>query len=393
VKLVWVVIILTAFMSGLRYQPTTRPLRLAPEIKIDGATESLVNVDWLLVARDGRIAVQQGRDRAIKMYDSTGKLLRSFGRAGQGPGEFMVLAPGGWLGDSLWVYDPMSARVTIASPSLVFARQISIATIRPPAAAESRWPSSNSIQPLAVYGDGSLLVVANVEARSAPALYDTSGLPLFRVTAGGEIRAHVAHLPDMNAGLVRVRGLANTISMRTPFYAFPIYKVSPSATRIAILRANYGRAGQPSFTLIQLGGLGDTLFTRSYSFRSVSLPRRIADSALTTVAGMYAEMGKYLSETAARAMSEALRDQMRVPPYYPPFNSLLLSDDGTCMVGIPASPGVPARFMLIDSIGNEIGRGELPERMTPMVATRTRLWGVVLDADDLPSVVRYRIVN
>ena len=89
-----------------------------------GRGEALLGVFSFAVAHDGR-----GRFfaptfdlRTVVVFDSLGEEIRTFGRAGEGPGELrgavdIKIGPG----DSLYVFD-FGKRVSVFSPSLVFAR-------------------------------------------------------------------------------------------------------------------------------------------------------------------------------------------------------------------------------------------------------------------------------
>ena len=68
------------------------------ELRIDGVDNVLVRPSFLIVGRDGLIAFSQPQDLAIRFHDATGRLLGKFGRGGQGPGEFQILAGAGWVG-------------------------------------------------------------------------------------------------------------------------------------------------------------------------------------------------------------------------------------------------------------------------------------------------------
>src|SRR5207244_1014807 len=60
----------------------------------------------------------------IRIFDPSGKHLRTIGRSGKGPGEFtypdgMALAPDGLV----WVHDPQNARFSIFDQEGKFVRQ------------------------------------------------------------------------------------------------------------------------------------------------------------------------------------------------------------------------------------------------------------------------------
>ena len=44
-----------------------------------------------------------GQDAAIVVLDAEGGFVRTIGRKGEGPGEFVVIGDMGFVGDTLWL--------------------------------------------------------------------------------------------------------------------------------------------------------------------------------------------------------------------------------------------------------------------------------------------------
>lgn len=84
------------------------------------AVPTLVSVD-----RAGRLIIADGSDRDIKIYDSTGFRLKTIGRPGQGPGEFMSLTAAQAYQDSIVASDFALRRLTVFSPDGVPVRSFS----------------------------------------------------------------------------------------------------------------------------------------------------------------------------------------------------------------------------------------------------------------------------
>jgi hypothetical protein len=62
---------------------------------------------------DGRVLVLEALDRQVRIYGAEGRLERTIGRAGDGPGEFQGPLRFGMLADTLWVADLGSGRITL----------------------------------------------------------------------------------------------------------------------------------------------------------------------------------------------------------------------------------------------------------------------------------------
>jgi len=87
-------------------------------------------VRWIqdaIILPDGRILVGTNDAFALTLLDSGGQLLHSFGRKGEGPGEFLSVGRGSlapYRGDSIAVYDYRSRRITIFSGTGAFGRVV-----------------------------------------------------------------------------------------------------------------------------------------------------------------------------------------------------------------------------------------------------------------------------
>ncbi|MFC1628650.1 6-bladed beta-propeller [Gemmatimonadota bacterium] len=62
---------------------------------------------------DGWIYVADSGNRRIAVFDREGRYHHSFGRAGQGPGEFTSMSLQHVTGDSATIFDPMNSRTTV----------------------------------------------------------------------------------------------------------------------------------------------------------------------------------------------------------------------------------------------------------------------------------------
>ena len=87
-------------------------------------------LNYLAVDEAGNIYTLDPKDIRIRVFDSGGKLLRAFGKKGQGPGEFqgpgyMVITPDG----QLFVSDVLNRRLTYMTPEGELDRIISLKTL------------------------------------------------------------------------------------------------------------------------------------------------------------------------------------------------------------------------------------------------------------------------
>lgn len=105
---------------------------LVEEARIGGKDEGpagFADVRGIVVDARGQLWVLEAGSQEIRVFDSTGRHLRTLGRRGKGPGEFeyadgLTATPDG----TVWVDDPTNSRMTGFSLDGAFAGQINAPT-------------------------------------------------------------------------------------------------------------------------------------------------------------------------------------------------------------------------------------------------------------------------
>jgi len=129
---------------------------------------------------EGRVLVADAGSNEIRIFDSRGNHLASFGGTGRGPGEFLSI--GGLLSqaDTIWVWDGVQSRLSLFSEAGEFNGSIRLA------------PTGNLIHPLRMYGlrgvssDGFILTARAFPADMRPkpvSYWDT--IPTLRFSRDG----------------------------------------------------------------------------------------------------------------------------------------------------------------------------------------------------------------
>jgi len=96
----------------------------------EGKEPVFFSISGIEVDSDGNIYVLDGRDRKVKVFDKDGKNIRSFGRKGQGPGEFqitndIVLTPD----ETIMILDRANLRLSFFSLEGELLREVSTSKI------------------------------------------------------------------------------------------------------------------------------------------------------------------------------------------------------------------------------------------------------------------------
>lgn len=108
-------LVLLCSASTSRAQSQASRWTLSATVRI-GALDGpniLVSGGPVLVSGDRQSVYVGQRDRVVRVFDiSSGHLVRTIGREGQGPGDFQVVSNLGWRSDTLWVSDRFLQRVS-----------------------------------------------------------------------------------------------------------------------------------------------------------------------------------------------------------------------------------------------------------------------------------------
>jgi hypothetical protein len=343
-----------------------RGWRLVEDLRIgsrDGAGpdafSSMMSLS-LAVADDGSIFVLDGQAGEVRVFGPAGDHVRTFGRAGAGPGEFRAPTLAGWGAEGhLWVVDPGNARYSVftADGDYVTSHRREISYSMAP------WPG-------AVDGAGRILDVGIDRAVGEPALVrvdprtaaaDTFPLP--RYDGGRFVQLNEAGLPMRAVSI--------------PFAGRLVWKIDPRGYVWSSITDEYrvARAG--------LGG--DTLLIVERAAR----PLRVT-------AEERADAVERLAEFVASGVPV---DPSRIPTTKPPLHDFTVDDQGYLWV-LPAmedvADGAELGYHVFDPEGRFLGRVPTPTPVAfwparSVVVRGDHLYGFTFDEYEVPYLVRLRI--
>jgi hypothetical protein len=351
----------------------TVPLRqLREELRIVSSETTpgmaLTPVAALMELPDGRVVTLHTAECVLRVFDASGKLLRVVGRKGAGPGEFNRPTGLGRLGDTLWVKDDGARRYVLFSPAFV-----EIGTVRWPTGVGTgsargltsattslyhSWTDTTNL--LAEYDrDGKLL-------RRFPVTFRRS-LPPFTVMGQAGDVSGIAR-----AGAMALRSVSHPHTAATNI--IPV----PNAREALVLEASAIWGGKPGE--IQVRRLSFATGRLSAPVTIALPPHRItpamADSIIAAGAARSPAPGEY-------------RSKARVPQYFPAFIGGQASADGLVWLDGWGEYGV--RQVVDFAAGRALMRVAEGPGVSFRFLTRTHIWAVLKDQDDLPIIVRYRI--
>ncbi|MEX1257154.1 MAG: hypothetical protein WEG36_06005 [Gemmatimonadota bacterium] len=359
-------------------------LNLVQEWVIDGHANNLVSVFWMAAAEDGRLFVAQSLEAKLLVVSDEGQVIGSFGRSGEGPGEFLNLVYGGLRSDTLWVYDGRQRRVTFISPELNFLRTAPGVTGPIFLRSAEHAVEFEGVSFQAMTADGA--IYASLTLRTAQ-----PGFPLEPtlnrrgiVESDGTVRRLIATY-DGGPSNYRIE-MPNVIAGgRFPFPILPFMEISSDGSHYGQVLTSVEGPDAGTFQVISLDAEGDTVYSRRVPFDIVELPSVVADSvidaAVTTM------------ESRISGMGEPYRDLAWVPPMYPPVEDLVVGTDGSIWIRLRPRDEGTSRYLVLRPDGAPHGEATLPGDVRLMTASIREAWGVIVDELDVESVVKYSVAQ
>lgn len=321
----------------------------------------------------GRIIVGDAQSHDVRVFSHAGRLERTLGRRGRGPGEFERPGAMGFVGGRLWVSDGALRRVVFFDAD---GRPDSTTGIRytPPA-------GFGGDAPVAMAADGSAIVKPSVAAERTA--NGPVGLPIVRVGADRTVDTiHVEQLPPLGR---RMEMGGRQVVVRRPLAPTPKSDVAADGSLVAAVDQAGPAGNAPTFRLVVKDGRGRTLGQRLVPYTPLRVPTAYADSVRETI--MRLPPG---APAAQQQLARTLADALEFPSHYPAVERVLVGGDATVWVRL-AGPGPTAQWRVFDARANPIGALQLPAGMEILYASRVRMLATGLNTDDEPVLVRYDV--
>ena len=368
-----------AFVSAPLHAQEPPTLKMVRDLRIDGAEQDLSPITFLAVAPNGAMAIAQNQDGLVRFFDARGVALGTFGRKGQGPGEFGTVGRFTWIADTLVVADLNARRFTLISPDRKLVRTVLWPTITMAAPSGAQPPRFVSPLTYARYSDGSFLVSASLAEGSPVPDWPGGakpGSPLVRVDSTGVVQRLIAWRPETECVAPFDAGRGGRGFASIPFCAMVILDVAANGDRFAFTWVEHG--GRPAYRVAVFRANGDTVFNRSYTYEAVPITKAAKDSAVAF---------RSRNPQIASALANA-----KLPDTHPPLLRILPGRDDTIWLELNQLSGDRV-WTALDARGNPFGRIALPRNTRLMVASRETIWAIEADADGLESVVRFRVTR
>lgn len=383
-------ILLAMLVAAAGAQTAPKRLELTERLRLDAAAEDF---SALTMNRQGNAPFYVGprheivlplpQDGNVRIYDSTGKRVKTLGAKGAGPGEFRSIFRLGFTRDTLWVYDPLLRRITFYGGDYALLRSDVLSEALHQRIDADHPTGISDFAPSAIAAGGNALgQIIEVTGRDP----STSQIQMKYYVAAVAPNAALRKLVEIPTAAVSPRawvpnettGLAYAV---VPFANDAVYAFSTTGDRFAIVSTD---RNAKTFTVTERNGSGDTLFSRAYPFSPRPIPGNIADSA-AAVAGKW--NARYSPAVVARLTEETRK---LIPPAYPPVKSVVLARDGTTWLRTIDAAGLD-QAMILDAKGNVTATVSLKRTLDIVEADGNRVWAVDVDDDGLASVVVFTL--
>ena len=313
------------------------------------------------------IAVGDAGAKRIGIFSVDGRLLRTAGRPGQGPGEFQYVGWVGAAGDSILAWDPLLSRLSVFSPEGRLLREA-------PASIAGFFPSIHGR-----FADGSLLVSIPPATGRAPVPRGQSWRDTavyVRMAATGQVLDTVGRFPGFEQ------------------YESP----SPDARTFRTMAVPFGRwtsaavAGERFFV-----ATGDEYRVDGFAADGARGPvvRRAAEPLPVTRGEREAYMRQVAEAGGARG-AETVRELSAapIPATMPPVSGVQADSEGRLWVEeaqTTADQARGSRWSVFDANGTWIARAEGPPRFSVFQIGEDWVLGRFVDDDGVSHVRLHKL--
>lgn len=324
-------------------------------------TGDFTYVGSMVIGADGSVLVSQPSDARLLLVTAAPE-PKVIGRRGAGPNEFQSIQRLGLAGGRFWAYDAQLDRITFIEPTGAFGPSQPVERLAgKPALRGFMSPSL-----VAVVTPDSLLVAASVEGSGMLGLIELAERH-FMITGAGQLAMREVARRTAAPNCAVIRG--NAVS-RIGLCTVSSTALRPDGRQLVI--ADVAFSGKPAITVTStpLSGKGYTL---TLPFTPRPIPSAYRDSS--------------------RASMQKSAPGAQLPPFpefYDPIAGLIVSSNGEAWLTESAPRGQPRTTWRIGTNGKILGKLVLAN-FTLEAASGNVLWGTTKDADDVVSLVRYRV--
>lgn len=313
----WILVAAHPGMVSGQTVPPLSPLTRTLVVRDSAISDAVIS--WATMAPGGSLVLARPAEGDLVLLDERGRVVRKAGRRGAGPQEFARIGAGGWMADTLWIYDSGNRRISYFDRGLRFLRSVPspTATAQRPRNDARMW---NLLSPRGSLGErGWLYAVYPQPGGSANSNRDElSGIAM--VDREGVLgRIAVQTPPDRCSLRTVVSG--TPAQLRHPLCAAATTAVGPRGDYLVMMVPSAASTATGGGTITRFTAEGGRSWQRTMALVTTRIPRSVRDSV---IAGFGAPgMPPGMAEAAKKLPS---------PEWYPVLRNLVAGSDGTVFV-------------------------------------------------------------
>jgi hypothetical protein len=345
----------------------------------EGGDYRLKPISALLPAPDGSVYVWQLGEQEVPQFGADGRLMRVIGGDGDGPGELRTIAGFGLLGDTLWISDIRSEKLSYftADGEHVFDQYLE----------PLRVPSRPYLQPTPPR------LLAGVWATITPyyttAYPGTIEHPIFKTDRYGTVFDTLSFWDHTRGNrLLVIEGRARWIPK--PFSAPREYAASPAGRYFALYVPEDALAGvatdSVAGTLVVYDAAFDTVVSRRLTAPAEVVP---ASRVRAAYAAFAAQIARNDPERAAGILADMMEGVEQIA--YPLTDEILVSDSGETWMRVGYPQDGPRLWRVLGAGGEDRAELTIPAGVTIEAVTDGAIWAIGGDELGVPYIVRYAL--
>jgi hypothetical protein len=336
-----------------------------PPIVSVGANEEFASITSGVFFSDGAFVIADAMNARLAVFSADGRLEKTIGRGGAGPGEFSNLA---WARvyrtDSIATYDRAQQRVTVFSRSGTPVRSVIITS------PGEGWGS----EALALLHDGRILVQATrfVGAAAAPPGIHVAAMELWLYSSTG---APLTRIANNLIDLQWVKLASPNLLMPRPFAVISLVAIGDSSVFVA--DSSDGPIRELNLAGAERRRFGEPSATRTPSANHIAAYRE----------NQLAAARKRSNNANAVAMQTRILDATPFPDHVPALRRLFVDRDGRIWVEeYPEARSTRQRLRVYASDGRLLARVIGPDRGRVLDVRGTHALLSWSDPDGVPYV-------
>jgi hypothetical protein len=362
-----------------------------PDVEFE---EPFTQVNGVRELRDGRVLVNDMRDKVVQLIDFKTGTAKKIGREGSGPKEYAL--PMGIValpGDTSGVYDPLNRRMLLILPN---GEPGDFVQTSPPPSANARSGGGIAISlaaPRYTDAKGRLYYLGSNFPRPNEARPAVDSQPVLRY-ARGDAKADTMAWVRVPGNNVRISGTANNQQVRmgvaNPFAPRDEWAVTPDG-RVAVIRSPEYRVDWNAPSPARGTPIAYDKIKLTEKHKAQWRDSRRNASMITMSVG---PRGSSASAGSPSATNVSLPEPTDWPDVLPPFtnNAAFAAPNGQIWIARTreADDNIPT-YDVIDAAGKLVARVALPARTRVVGFGNGVVYTVRTDEDDLQYLQRFRI--